>query len=274
MQEEQVAREKDLPRQLALTEKDAHDDAFEFFETAKDCIDKHFKLWTCGELLTYAFAGDSFVASALARWTKDGTLPAINESYSSERHECNINLHDFIAYCAKSSTPEEIQNTVLVQGHSLAIDALANGESLWSNTTNTEVKRLAKWCKRHIVPHMSSTHRVEACIREASLCAPSGRTEDLRSAMVLLRSTLNSTVNRLTREECEEKVRRGNAHMDAGVKGECKLISDASKRKRKAEDEGEADAKKMSSTPRGAIRAKHLLEVTRARHQSSNKPEI
>ena len=149
------------PRQLSFTEDDATNDVKEFFQIAIDSVSKHFKLWTHGDLLSYAIAGDHEIMTALAHWAKDGTIPGDDEILVSERHECDINLKDFIEFCAKPSTPEQLRSTTLVRGHQLAVDALANGKSLWENTTNMDVVRLAKWCKRHIVPHMSSTHHVE-----------------------------------------------------------------------------------------------------------------
>ena len=66
---------------------------------------------------------------------------------------------------------------------------------------------------------------------EASLCLPTGRTEDLQSVYVLIRLVLNSTVNQMASKESNNRVHQGNVHMEAGIKGECKLKSDAAKRK-------------------------------------------
>jgi hypothetical protein len=182
-------------------------------------------------------AGDQDCAAALAKWTLSGDLPAENAfSQTSRQTHGNdsvpINLRKYIEFATSMTSMEKLSTTPLVEEHREAVQALANGGSVWYSVEAC-VEVLACWCKVNIVPCMSSTHRVEAQVREANLVATTGRDPNMRSAMALIRSTVDKAANQATNDEHRRRVRKGNQHMGGGKQGGRELISSLAKRKQR-----------------------------------------
>jgi hypothetical protein len=258
-------------RQITFSPDDCISSADTFFRLFQETCTKHFDTWRNGENAVFMFAGDQDCASALAEWTLSGNLPAENKisQTSRETHgdsSVAINLREYILFVTENQTKELLSATNLVREHGDAVKLLADGESLWNNE-NEGLRLLAVWCKVNLVPNMSSTHRVEAQVREASLVGISGRDPCMRSAIALLRSTVDKAANKATvQEHKRHNIRRGNQHMSGGVQGQRQVLSSLAKRKRRPNDAGDecssADPNLIGQTPRGALRTKYLLETT------------
>jgi hypothetical protein len=243
-----------------------------FFRLFRNTCTKHFDSWR-QENPSCMFAGDKDCASALAKWTVSGVLPEKDEvSHTSQATHgtSEINLLKYITFATEKTSQEELSATKLVEEHVDAVELLADGESLW-NSKKESVRGLAFWCKVHIIPLMSCTQWVEAQVREASLVATMGRGPSQRSAMALLRSTVDMAANKAAIEERCDEILRGNQHMSSGIRGERVLISATAKRKQgtKGSDEGTsvADSRLVGQSPRGAVRTKNLLETIAVNNQ-------
>jgi hypothetical protein len=255
-------------RRVIFYREDCGSSADNFFRLFRSTCIKHFDTWRA-ENPVFMFAGDQDCATALANWTVSGDLPAEDavSRTSQETHGSNseaINLRKYIAFVTEKTTRDELSATQLVKEHGDAVQLLANGESLWKSEKES-VCKLAFWCKVNIIPLMSNTQEVEAQVREASLVATMGRDPNTRSAVALVRSTVDIAANRAAVEEQSEKYRRGNQHMSGGVQGERTLRSSLAKKKQGTNDADEgssvADSRLVGKSPRGAIRSKNLLET-------------
>jgi hypothetical protein len=243
-----------------------------FFRLFRNTCTKHFDSWR-QENPSFMFAGDQDCASALAKWTVSGVLPEKDEVSRTSRAThgtSEINLLKYITFATEKTSQEELSATNLVQEHVDAVELLGAGESLW-NSEKESVRGLAAWCKVFIIPLMSCTQRVEAQVREASLVATTGRGPSQRSAIALIRSTVDMAANKGAVEERRDEEHRGNQHMSSGIRGERVLISTKAKRKQgtNGSDEGTsvADSRLVGQSPRGAVRSKNLLETIAALNQ-------
>ena len=96
------------------------------------------------------------------------------------------------------------------------VERVSKGEDMWESE---HTKALRHFAETRILPLASSTHRVEAMVRECSHVASTDRGEQARSHYIFLRSVMSSKINdiarheeelrRLNRGEDDAKVRRG-----------------------------------------------------------------
>jgi hypothetical protein len=111
-----------------------------------------------------------------------------------------------------------------VKGHLPAITKLADAPhnnciDIWKDTKNDgNLELLLSFCKAYILPRASSTHRLEACIREASHCASTGRSEEMRSAFVVQRSVAGSDIKHQVQAEACDRSLHANQHMSGEKK--------------------------------------------------------
>jgi hypothetical protein len=136
-----------------------------FFNAAIDSYKKHFSRWTEPGILSYAFAGDSEPAHALARWIVDSRMLHPNESYKSETHGGReINLHAFVSFCTEKttsdelcSTHEQLSQTAIVRQNMFTIAKLASPSlpvlDIWS-TNDPVLTKLRIHCERNVLSHM------------------------------------------------------------------------------------------------------------------------
>jgi hypothetical protein len=99
-------------------------------------------------------------------------------------------------------------------------------------------------------------------VREASLVGTTGRDPNMRSAIALIRSTVDTTANKATVvEQRGSTTRRGNQHMSGGIQSQRRPLSSQAKGKQHEntadEESSSADAFIIGKTPRGAKRSKH-----------------
>ena len=252
-------------RRKTFYSEDCASSADTFFRVFRTTCIKHFDTWREKNAVCM-FAGDQNCATALADWTVSGHLPAEDAvSHTSQTtHGSAINLRKYIMFATQNTTREELSATKLVEEHIDAVRLLADGESLWDSEKEL-VCELARWCKVNIVPIMSSTQAVEGQVREASLVATMGRDADTRSAMALIRSTVDIAANKAAVEENREKYRRGNQHMSGGIQGKRIIRSSLAQKKQgtNSAEEGSsaADSFLVGKSPRGALRSKALLQT-------------
>jgi hypothetical protein len=217
---------------------------------------KHFSTWKQDkDLVAFAFAGNARVATSLAKWVRSGgtDLPAEGDTTCSLVHgKTVLNLRELILFIA--CTPQQLALSFLVKHHVDAVDRLAQGESLWGmETADPDVLALKQWCQAYQIPLMTSTHRVEGQIREASLVASTGRGESARSAVALIRSSFNRDVDRQGYEaQKSRRLEKQQSHDDDPQDGEEETSGD---------DPQEVNVR----TPRGSKRTTTLLEMVDSR---------
>jgi hypothetical protein len=134
-----------------------------------------------------------------------------------------------------------LSQTALVRLNMFMIAKLASPSlhvlDLWS-TNNPGLTELCIHCEQNVLPHASSTHCVEACLREASHCSSTGRNEKDRSTFALQEwSIVNSAVNILAKKEAASRELRTNQHVSGGKMGTQKHLLQASKRKHNSRED-------------------------------------
>lgn len=164
-----------------------------FFETFTNNATKHFNAWVSTQNITCAIGGEPPLASAFAKWILDDTLPNENLEFTSTTHN-NFTFHtrDYLLFIAKHNTRTDITGMKWV--HCVALEEMANGLSLWDDTTSVAIALFCRFVKSQVLAFMSSTHWIEFLIKETSLAATTGRDEGMGSAIVMIRSVLNPDV--------------------------------------------------------------------------------
>ena len=92
-------------------------------------------------------------------------------------------------------------------------------------------KTIRIYAETQILPLVSSTHRVEAMVRECTHSAGKNRGEESRSWYIMLRSVFNTKINEIVFAAIEDKVFRGNKHMGPGKERKREVRSDEAKKK-------------------------------------------
>mgnify|MGYP006965230816 CR=1 FL=1 len=231
-----------------------------FFDEAIKMAKKHFARWS-GDLLHVGLAGEKESASALARAFAGKTVEG---SYESTTHGCTIDVADMTSYLVENAAGidiEEVKKRKLVSDHWHAIsNHMAEGEDLWSSTIPVMLEMRSD-AENTILPLASSTHRVEAQVRECSLVSSTNRGEVKRSDYIIQRSTNTSSINRQANKTREGRVLHANASVTAGVPGQRQMQSGG------AED----PKKKTRQNVRGEARTVVQLQNARDRYQKLNR---
>ena len=94
------------------------------------------------------------------------------------------------------------------------IEEILAGADIWSDEMETKGIRI--FAETLILPLASSTHRVEAMVRECTHAAGTNRGEESRSWYIMLRSVFNTKINEIAFAAREDKVFRGNQHLGPG----------------------------------------------------------
>jgi hypothetical protein len=115
--------------------------------------------------------------------------------------------------------------------------------------------------KTSILPLASSTHRVEAQVRECSLVSSTNRGEVKRSDYIIQRSTNTSSINREANKTREGRTLHANASVTAGMQGQRQTKSGGP----------ENPKKKIRQTVRGEARTIVQLNNAKERHQNLNR---
>lgn len=207
---------------------------------------KHFALWT-GPLLPCGLAGEKQSAQALAQLI---TGKEVDGTYHSDTHGCSIDLADMVAFFRDTAkvNVEEMKNKSFVSEHLDATSNIAEGEDLW-NSTIPVVVAMRNDAEATIIPLASSTHRVEAQVRECSLVASTNRGEDRRSDYIFQRSSNTRAVNQEARSTRRGRCLHANGSIRGGVQGQRQTSS----------GEAEDPTKKQRERTRGEERIKIQL---------------
>ena len=224
-----------------------------FFSIAIKMATKHFALWT-GPLLPCGLAGEKQSAQALAQLI---TGKEVDGTYHSDTHGCSIDLADMVAFFRDTAkvNVEEMKNKSFVSEHLDAISKIAEGEDLW-NSTIPVVVAMRNDAEATIIPLASSTHRVEAQVRECSLVASTNRGEDRRSDYIFQRSSNTRAVNQEARSTRRGRCLHANGSIRGGVQGQRQTSS----------GEAEDPTKKQRERTRGEERIKIQLTSTEKRY--------
>jgi hypothetical protein len=166
-----------------------------FLEDALLTARKHFTtIWT-GPLLHFAIAGEKGTSTPFCKWLCNGTTEGLG-TVASEVYQSTIDLDDMIKFFSGLKSREEVKAQGGVENFwGSTIVAIAGGEDIWESESTIELRR---YIKAKILPLASSTHRVEAMVRECSHCASTDRGESTRSHYILQRSVLNSKINEMS----------------------------------------------------------------------------
>jgi hypothetical protein len=230
-----------------------------FFEDALFTARKHFTtIWT-GPLLHFAIAGEKDTSTPFCKWLCNGTMEGLG-TIVSEVHETAIDLDDMIKFFSGLKTREEVKAQGDVERFWGSTVAIAGGEDMWESESTIELKG---YVEAKILPLASSTHRVEAMVRECSHCASTDRGESTRSHYILQRSVLNSKINEISAKEREGRVLHANASTGSGLQGERELRSEESVRKHGGATD---DKKKVRQRTRGALRVETAVRVVKERY--------
>ncbi len=171
-------------------------------------------------------------------------------------HETAIHLDDMIKFFSGLKTREEVKAQGDVEG---SMVATAGGENVWESESTIELRGCVE---AKISPLASSTHRVEAMVRECSHCASTDRGESTGSHCTLQRAVLNSKINETSAKEREGRVLHAKARTGSGLQGERELRSEESVMKHGGATD---DKKKVRQRTRGALRVETAVRVAKER---------
>jgi hypothetical protein len=231
-----------------------------FFEIAKGTASKHFeKEWT-GELLHFAVAGEKDTSIPFCKWLIDNQTEGLGTT-CSEFHETTIDLSKMITYLSKMRTAEEVRNQGELPKFLGSVAKIAAGHDVWESA---ETEDLRDYAKEKVLPLASSTHRVEAMVRECSHSAATNRGETQRSHYIFQRSVLSSAINELAANDRKDRELRANASMGAGKQGSRNIRSDEAKRKHGGETE---NAKQIRHRTRGKRRVEIAMKLISDRYK-------
>ncbi len=171
-------------------------------------MNAHLGKWrTDSDLIVCAFAGEKETASALASKILGGATTT--GSVFLGTHNKQIDLGKYVEWAFEEDGKlEEVNQHIFTQEHHGGLEMMAQGMDLWNETDNQCINKLQSFCRHRILPLMSSTHRVEGMIRNASLCATSGRSEGLRSAYAVVRSSLERPIGNKTEPKLGKPTKR------------------------------------------------------------------
>ena len=88
-----------------------------------------------------------------------------------------------------------------INEHHHAIFSIANGANLWQNDRIECLTRLKNFIETTWLPFASTTHYVEAGVKEAKICALPERDELVRSMYTTVRSFITYTANEKAKEK-------------------------------------------------------------------------
>lgn len=234
-----------------------------FFEEAIIAAKKHFAKEWLGPLLHFAVAGEKETSGPFCKWLVEGSTSGFGKVKSTV-HDVEIDLDDMIKFFSEQNTTRaSIQEMLTGIGCWGSVVAIANGGDLWDETCD-DTAPLRKYAKERILPLASSTHRVEAMVRECSHVASTNRGEDARSNYIFLRSIMNSVINDIAAMGKENRVLRANGSMHAGVQGQRVVRSEEARRKHGGAVEDESKVRKRA---RGAERVAVSLKVITDRYK-------
>ena len=185
-----------------------------FFKAFVDNAEKHFSRWVTAPLVLCAIGGSKKPVQALAGWLVKGTVPSSTDSWDpSSVHPEEfldgkvIPMSFYINYVSTLCKQESVLALEWLKTHKNALTKLAdveNCQGLWDDTVtnhDSDMKQLRDWILTHVLPLMSSTHYIEACICESSIVATQGRGQGIQSVLVVLaRSTINKRASRKVNE--------------------------------------------------------------------------
>jgi hypothetical protein len=198
-----------------------------FFEVAQDVATKHFeKEWT-GPLLHFAVAGEKDTSVPFCNWLVNNETMGL-ETIDSECHDTTIDLSKMLTYFATKMSVEQVKEQGALSTLWGSVEKVAAGANIWESE---ETADLREYSESKILPLASSTHRVEAMVRECSHCAATNRGEASRSHYIFQRSVLNTKMNDISAQDRIGRVLRANGSTGPGVQGEREIRSEEAKRK-------------------------------------------
>jgi hypothetical protein len=187
-----------------------------FFEVAQDVATKHFeKEWT-RPLLHFAVAGEKDTSVPFCNWLVNNETMGLG-TIDSECHNTTIDLSKMLTYFAKKMSVEEVKEQGALAALWGSVEKVAAGANIWESE---ETANLQEFAQGKILPLASSTHRVEAMVRECSHCAATNRGEASRSHRIFQRLVLNTTINDISAQDRIEQVFQANGSTGPGVQGE------------------------------------------------------
>jgi hypothetical protein len=231
-----------------------------FFEIAKGTAMKHFEREWTGELLHFAVVGEKDTSIPFCKWLVNNQTEGLG-TVSSEFHETKIDLSRMMTYFSKMKTDEEVRKQGELPRMLISVENVAAGHDVWESA---ETKDLRDYAKEKVLPLASSTHRVEAMVRECSHCAATNRGETQRSHYIFQRSVLSSAINEMAANDRKDRVLRANGSMDAGIQGSRKIRSEEAKKKHGGETE---NPKKIRHRTRGKRRAEIAMTMISDRYK-------
>ena len=243
-----------------------------FFDVGIKSVRKHFDIWR-RENLSYALvSSEPEIIDLLANWMVKSERPSSGSTYNASKTHGDssgrdsVDLNSVYNYLTELSTQDQLAANPLARENVRAIKKIADASNgtidVWKSQ-DSDMVELCIFGKVWVIPHATSTHRTEGLIREASHCASTGRSEEMRTAAVVQRSVGNSEVNRIVQEQAQTRILRGNQHMSSGKRGARTHVSETSRKKHKTEVENTDSVLQIHA--RGEMRGRVLLENTQDR---------
>jgi hypothetical protein len=178
-------------------------------------------------LLHFAVAGEKDTSVPFCNWLVNNETMGL-EKIHSDCHDTTIDLSKMLTYFAKKMSVEEVKEQGALATLWGSVEKVAAGTNIWESKETADLREFAEG---KILPLASSTHRVEAMVRECLHCAATNRGEASRSHYIFQRLVLNTTINNISAQDRIEQVLRANESMGPGIQGEEEIQSEEAKRK-------------------------------------------
>ena len=106
----------------------------DFFKRVNTIHTKKFTQW-CDKYLHLALTGDCVPTRYLANWILGCPFCSLPIEYVSSKYKTTINIVDAITFLCQNNTPEnQLQKEYFID-HRAAIELIADGKDLWTETS-------------------------------------------------------------------------------------------------------------------------------------------
>ena len=183
----------------------------DFFKIAKNSLVKHFKQWLNQELLPCAIAtSEPELSTAFAEYFSAAENIS-SVTFFSRVHGveiCTTDLIEFVKIYSTFSVNTQFAQSSL-SNHTEAVNEIANGKNLYEKRCSPAMKKLRTFVLYTFLPFPVHTQFVESGVKESALVSQTGREEQARTNIAIIRSRTVEDFLEKARKKVKHKV-QGN----------------------------------------------------------------
>ena len=158
-----------------------------FFKIAEKSLIKHFRQWLSQDLLPCAIATPETEVSRVFAQYFSGEENIASTSYFSEVHQAEISTSELIEF-SKTYGSYRAENRSSLSAYMDAVLEIANGKKLYEEQNNPLVEKLRTFVRYTYLPLACQTQFVESGVKDTAIVSVTGREEQTRTNLAILRS--------------------------------------------------------------------------------------